>query len=58
MKDLMTLKQKIERGEYKVPNDRIAEAIVARLAEQPNPLDAQNAGRSGHMLTRSSALAA
>jgi len=55
MTDLMTLKQKIERGEYRVPNERIAEAIVARLAEQPNPLERQG---SAHKHTSASALAA
>jgi hypothetical protein len=55
MKDLMTLKQKIEHGEYRVSNERIAEAIVARLAEQPNPLDRQNAR---YTLTSLPALAA
>jgi hypothetical protein len=55
MTDLMTLKQKIERGEYRVSNETIAEAIVARLAEQPNPLDPQITGRKP---TSSPALAA
>ena len=55
MKDLMTLKTKIERGEYKVSNERIAEAIVARLAEQPNPFDPQTAA---HKSASSPALAA
>ncbi len=55
MKDLMTLKQQIDRGEYRVSNERIAEAIVARLAEQPNPLDPQHVGRKP---TSSPALAA
>jgi hypothetical protein len=57
MKDLMTLKHQIERGEYRISNERIAEAIVARLAEQPNPLDSQNTGQR-HNATSSSALAA
>jgi hypothetical protein len=56
MTDLMTLKQKIERGEYRVSNETLAEAIVARLAEQPNPLTAQALGRKP--TTSSPALAA
>jgi hypothetical protein len=55
MKDLMTLKQTIERGEYRIPNERIAEAIVAKLAEQPNPLDRQG---SAYKPASSRALAA
>jgi hypothetical protein len=55
MTNIMNLKHKIERGEYRISNERIAEAIVARLAEQPNPLDPQ---RSGAKSTSSPALAA